>query len=321
MTITTKDIVQVEDLITSQEFGQARKLTKRLLNSTDLMPDSSDLRARFLYCLGLVKKHCDLLDSKDSAALEEPFLDVLNCAEASSVLKAQANNQLALISVDGRNFEQADRYIESGFSELTNENSKNTKAYFELSITRVYRYIASSETTQAVTALEDLTKHFQTLDAQRQQDQIIELLLCIFALEESRGNLELAAKTIDMARKICEIQNQTTNITFAEILLSQSAISLDRELRDQLLSACLNIYKRIFGYSKGKTRWILMSIANSYQMESRVVEASKVFKKIISIESRTGVDTISPYAKEMCAQCGTNNWIETSELPRFSKAP
>lgn len=321
MTITIKDIVQVEDLITSQEFGQARKLTNRLLNSTDLMQASSDLRARFLYCFGIVKKHCDSLDSKDSAVLEEPFLAVLNCAQASAVLKAQANNQLAIISMLGRNFEQADRYIESGFSELIKENSKNTKAYFELSRTRVYRYIESSETTLAVKALENLTKHFQTLDSLEQQEQITELLLCIFALEEYRGNIELAAKSIDMARKICEVQNQTMNITFAEILLNQSAISLDTEFKHQLLNTSLNIYKRIFGYSKGKTRWILISIAATYQVEGRVVEASKVFKKIISIERRTGVDTIGPYAIAMCDQSGTNSWIETSKLPKLSKRP
>lgn len=321
MTITLEDLVKVEGLITGQEFGRARKLTKRLLNSTDLMQASSDFRARFLYCFGLVKKHCDSLDSKDSSALEEPFLDILNCEESSAVLKSQASNQLALISVDGRTFEQADKYIESGLLQLTEENTQNIKAHLELSLTRVYRYIASNEKTQAVKALENITKHFQTLDSQLQQDQIIELLLCIFALEESRGNLELAAKTIDMARKICKMQSQTTNITFAEILLSQSAISLDTELKVQLLIASLNIYKRVFGYSKGKTRWVLMSIANTYQMEGRVVEASKVFKKIISIERRTGTDTISPYARAMCAQCGTNNWIETSELPRFSRTP
>lgn len=321
MTITIKDIVQIEDLIASQEFGQARKLTQRLLNKTDLMPASSDLRARFLYCLGIVKKHCDSLDSKDSSVIKEPFLDVLKCAEASAVLKAQANNQLALISMLERNFEQADKYIESGFSQLTEENSKITNAYFELSRTRVYRYIESSETTQAVKALEDLTKHFQTLDSLTQQDQIIELLLCISTLEESRGNIELAAKSIDMARKICQVQNQTMNITFAEILLSQSAISLDTEFKHQLLSASLNIYKRIFGYSKGKTRWVLISIATTYQVEGRVVEASKVFKKIISIERRTGVETISPYARAMCDQSGTNSWIETSKLPKLGKAP
>ena len=64
-----------------------------------------------------------------------------------------------------------------------------------------------------------------------------------------------------------------------------------------------------------------MSIANSYQMESRVVEASKVFKKIISIERRTGIDTISPYAKEMCAHVALTIGLKQANYPDLVKHP